>query len=197
MYGAAKKNVTGKIIVRISRKIRVAEKFIKSIHLLSRRVFVIIVGTFNRICTRQIRSCGLTLQMHKFIFFHRYFRFGKSDGGHHEKEGFFHIPQHHLSGGLAGARHRIADLRRLYQDRPRELYAHARAHRSGRRHARPACRADSRLRVRTGHADQRRRRQRRVHLLSLFAATCPSRRSSALSKRSRRGWLQVTRIGSS
>lgn len=42
-----------------------------------------------------------------------------------------------------------------------------------------------------------RRRQRRVHLLSLFAATCPSRRSSALSKRSRRGWLQVTRIGSS
>ena len=87
MYGAAKKNVTGKIIVRISRKIRVAEKFIKSIHLLSRRVFVIIVGTFNRICTRQIRSCGLTLQMHKFIFFHRYSRFGKSDGGHSSESG--------------------------------------------------------------------------------------------------------------
>ena len=69
------KNVTGKIIVRISRKIRVAEKFIKSIHLLSRRVFVIIVGTFNRICTRQIRSCGLTLQMHKFIFFSQIFPF--------------------------------------------------------------------------------------------------------------------------
>ena len=48
MYGAAKKNVTEKIIVRISRKIRVAEKFIKSIHLLSRRVFVIIVQDMHK-----------------------------------------------------------------------------------------------------------------------------------------------------
>lgn len=183
--------------MRISRKIRVAEKFIKSIHLLSRRVFVIIVGTFNRICTRQIRSCGLTLQMHKFIFFTDIPVSGNLMEVIMKKKAFFTSRNITFLAVLLalvivlqifGGYIKIGPVNFTLTLVPIVLGAVMLGPLAG---------------LILGFAFglitliNGRRRQRRVHLLSLFAATCPSRRSSALSKRSRRGWLQVTRIGSS